>query len=356
MQTYYTGIVALSAVAMLFMIQGIRGNVFLPKETVRHFQTLFGVLIVANCAEWLAAMLNGGGAQWRWLHVAAKFLEMILAPLIPFVCAVAIGKGKLYRAMWIPVAANVILQVLSLLFGWVFTVDDANMYHRGGLYILYCGLFASEGIMLFIHCRRFSRIYQNTNALFLININLLVLAAMLLPLMLPSLRLDWSCVSASAILFYVYYDQLVQQTDGLTQLLSRRSLDVAISRLDKTATLYFFDVDGFKRINDVYGHAYGDECLEKVGEALRSSFENVGACYRYGGDEFCVITHKPLTNPNKPVEMLRGRLELIRETDENFPTVSAGFTQFNPKTETAEKALHRADTRMYTDKRKSDIG
>lgn len=352
MDIYYTGAVAVSSVALLALIQGIRGNIFLPQRTIHRFQLLFSIVIAANCAEWLAAMLNGAAPGLRWIHILAKLTEMVLAPMVPLVCAMAIGKRKLPGYMFIPVILNSTLQLLSVFFGGVFSVTAENVYVRGPLYTVYCLMFAAEVVLLFLHCMQFSRTYQNTNALFLVNINLFVMIAMVLPLMVSELRLDWTIVSFSSILIYLYYDQLVQQTDGLTQLLSRRSLDVALSRLHRPATLFFMDVNGFKTINDTFGHAYGDSCLTTLSGELKIVFENIGCCYRYGGDEFCVISHKPLEHPEQLAESLRQRIEKVQQSDENFPGISIGWSAFTPGSLSAAESLEQADTWMYHNKRK----
>ena len=54
-------------------------------------------------------------------------------------------------------------------------------------------------------------------------------------------------------------------------------------------TLLLIDLDGFKLINDRYGHLAGDTCLRAVGDALRASVRELDRCFRWGGDEFAVL-------------------------------------------------------------------
>ena len=61
------------------------------------------------------------------------------------------------------------------------------------------------------------------------------------------------------------------------------------ARADEQVTLILFDLNGFKRYNDTFGHPAGDEMLARLGGALRSARAD-GAAYRIGGDEFAVLT------------------------------------------------------------------
>jgi diguanylate cyclase (GGDEF)-like protein len=85
-------------------------------------------------------------------------------------------------------------------------------------------------------------------------------------------------------------------TDQLTRVLSRpaclRVLGVEIersNRYERPLTVALIDIDRFKRINDTYGHAVGDEMLRHVAQVLRGSIRNVDALGRYGGEEFLLV-------------------------------------------------------------------
>ncbi len=90
-------------------------------------------------------------------------------------------------------------------------------------------------------------------------------------------------------------DALQQQasTDALTGLLSRMEMENAIEALfDGDASghiLLYSDLDRFKEVNDVAGHAAGDKLLADVGEIIRKSVRRDDLCGRMGGDEFCVL-------------------------------------------------------------------
>ena len=84
-------------------------------------------------------------------------------------------------------------------------------------------------------------------------------------------------------------------TDALTGLGNRRrltgDLDLALrAGLDgRPSTLVFFDLNGFKRYNDSFGHGAGDVMLRRLGAALAHAITGHGRAYRLGGDEFCLL-------------------------------------------------------------------
>lgn len=354
MVSHYTAIVFISVLSMFIMILGAQSNSFMPIRRKRNFQLLFFLLIVSNLSEWLAAYLNGAANDLRTLHIVAKFIELMLTPVIPIVSVEAIGGDKNTKLMSIPAKINVVLQIVSLFTGVVFSVDAENMYHRGSLYSLYVMLFVSGIIFLIIHCFRFSQQYQSKNILFLMMIVLLVVGVMVMQIVASQLRLDWTCVSIAAIMFYIYYDQLVQQVDHMTRLLNRRSYDCRIESFHEPAAILFFDVNRFKYVNDTYGHSFGDECLINISAEIRRIFENYGECYRFGGDEFCVIMTDNTENTEKLISKYLHQMESLSEDESRLPSVSVGYVLFEPTKESIDEAIKRADRTMYEFKEKQN--
>lgn len=81
--------------------------------------------------------------------------------------------------------------------------------------------------------------------------------------------------------------------DGLTGLQNRLALDVDAEKSNgRKTTVYMIDINYFKEINDRHGHVAGDMILREVSDTLPRMFPG-GHPYRYGGDEFLVLTHKP---------------------------------------------------------------
>lgn len=97
---------------------------------------------------------------------------------------------------------------------------------------------------------------------------------------------------------HIVKDQLRHQasTDALTGLLNRAEIEASVSALyshDRSAhVLLFCDLDRFKEVNDVGGHAAGDELLAAVARIIRDSVRQDDLSGRIGGDEFCALLRK----------------------------------------------------------------
>lgn len=157
-------------------------------------------------------------------------------------------------------------------------------------------------------------------------------------------------------------------SDELTGLLNRRTFDESFRRLalpearkphpwerraersDPHAYLGVADVDFFKRVNDRFGHPYGDEVLILMARLMRESFRETDRLFRFGGEEFLVIL------PDSSPEAAAQALERFRATVESFEfpqvgrvTVSIGYTAVLPN-DTGSNAFGRADEALYVAK------
>lgn len=139
------------------------------------------------------------------------------------------------------------------------------------------------------------------------------------------------------------------ERDALTGLRNRHGLDGVLAHAEREgACLLFFDLDGFKRINDEAGHAAGDQCLGAVAEALRRHFRENDEILRFAGDEFLVISH--LQDPDAIESRVQAVAEDLAEVSEPCPIhFSVGAAWLKPGGDAAD-ALRRADQAMYRQK------
>jgi diguanylate cyclase (GGDEF)-like protein len=141
--------------------------------------------------------------------------------------------------------------------------------------------------------------------------------------------------------------------DPLTGAQSRRYLFETLSRTLRAAqrrsepvSLMFIDVNKFKRINDEMGHQYGDEVLSTVGRILCGVGRYEDSCFRYGGDEFCLI----LSNMDRDTALGTVGTRLQRNLSEAIPgiTLSIGVAQTGPGSYSEpDELLRQADRAMY---------
>lgn len=135
-------------------------------------------------------------------------------------------------------------------------------------------------------------------------------------------------------------------------LLAEKALEVA-TREGDVASLLFFDLDGFKAVNDTFGHGTGDEVLIRVARLLEGVFRDSDIVARLGGDEFVVLLGGG-SDANRALARLTLALEEFNAERDQAPRVSLsiGRVDHNPAhPETVAHLLATADALMYQAKR-----
>lgn len=151
-------------------------------------------------------------------------------------------------------------------------------------------------------------------------------------------------------------------TDGLTGLANRRAffadglrlLNEARARALPLAAM-MLDIDHFKRVNDQYGHARGDEVLRRVADALRDHTDGRDLCARVGGEEFALLLAvADDSQATARAERLRRHLAGVVFDTPRGPlsvTVSIGVSALTADCDSLDALLAQADDRLYTAKR-----
>lgn len=128
-------------------------------------------------------------------------------------------------------------------------------------------------------------------------------------------------------------------------------------RLAHPATLLFIDMDGFKQINDRFGHAEGDRALCSFAEALRGTFRDSDVIGRLGGDEFVVLlTNTAQAVANEALARLRAAVQTLNRSSQRGYDMkfSVGQLAYDPSQHPSVEALvDEADGLMYARKRRS---
>jgi diguanylate cyclase (GGDEF)-like protein len=161
-----------------------------------------------------------------------------------------------------------------------------------------------------------------------------------------------------------YQDMLAQraQIDGLTGLWNRAYFDqrlreevVAAQRYSRPMGLIMMDLDNFKRMNDTYGHPFGDRILQTVGELLTETCRTGDTACRYGGEEFGILLREADVQQSiRAAERVRQRLsEIDLEARGLRVTVTASFgvstldLTLDQVAHAQERLLSDADNALY---------
>ena len=141
------------------------------------------------------------------------------------------------------------------------------------------------------------------------------------------------------------------RTDELTQMNNRYALYDFFNQENNKASksLALFDIDNFKMINDVYGHATGDYVLKRVAEIADKVLVDSFVC-RYGGEEFVIVLEKE--KAYERLEEFRKSIEgehFEYEGKEHHITITIGYVNYS-KDMSLEKWVKLADEKMYSGK------
>lgn len=144
-------------------------------------------------------------------------------------------------------------------------------------------------------------------------------------------------------------------TDGMTHLGNRYAYEQEKNRLEEKAdahvTILIADMNGLKRANDRHGHLYGDQIICKTAEILSESFQDIGRCFRIGGDEFCVLAED--TERFIFEKGIRRMEEKVAALQDNIEGYGIAYGVAEGGAREIEDIFHIADNLMYA--RKKDI-
>lgn len=147
--------------------------------------------------------------------------------------------------------------------------------------------------------------------------------------------------------------------DPGTGLLNKRAIHEyaaeRIMRQPKSIYLAIMDVDDFKRINDTFGHLYGDEVLSKVSEIVRSVLDDRGVAGRFGGDEFMIVFEEVYseTDLRRIISTITKHIQWVFHDVEGLSvTLSIGIAKYPEDGGNYEELFKKADKCLYIAKAK----
>lgn len=145
-------------------------------------------------------------------------------------------------------------------------------------------------------------------------------------------------------------------TDPMTGLYNRRSMQVFMDRAiasEESFCLVMCDIDNFKRVNDTYGHDFGDVVIKDIASIIQHEVGDHGYVCRWGGEEILILCNDNLNNTLQVSENIRHNIEkhIFRYRDKTLHcTITLGIARHRDK-ESIEDTIKNADDQLYYGKR-----
>ena len=331
---------------------------------MRILLRMMAVTAVSNVADILVFYLDSSlgvlsnvllFASGSWLFLGnvligytwAQFLMTHLN--IPFTLA----RKRVYR---IGGGIAVLLLVVNIFYPLVFS-DRNGEYQRGPAYsvfLLLAVLYILDSLYLYAGCRK----KAGTLKLFPVQVFLVpVVIGVVVQALFVEIAITWTSIAVAIAGIMTALKNETIFLDHLTGLYNRGYLGFLQKQASKEKNAWvcgiMVDLNGFKEINDRYGHAEGDAALITTAELLRKSFSEYGVVTRYAGDEFVVMlntTDEALVR--KLIEQAKRCFDQENQmTDRPYAlSASMGYAISDLRTETMDAFMNRMDKRMYQDK------
>lgn len=355
-------------VVILYTQRQSSGFSALQRQFNRLVYTNMIMLVIDACC-WLVDGTTFPSA--RILNYALQTIYYTLHVLLPFFWALYVEaalstdmnavRRRLILAS-IPVALLIAFLPFNIRLGYVFTIDEYNVYHRSFGFLIYgfltYALLIYASVRALIKAKGSAWIEDRRRCYTLAFFAVLPSLGGILQAFFYGLSLNWILSAVAILLIYIDAQNRQISADPMTGLNNRRELSKFLlrecreSQREDVLALIMIDIDGFKQVNDTYGHFYGDTVLLRVTNTLKLSCKGTQAFLgRYGGDEFCIVY---------PAGSEQAILDLIDQIDSNLERcnrnhreekpvgLSLGYAIFDPDMgDNPDELIHRADQNMY---------
>ena len=306
----------------------------------------------SNIVIKVLVFLSGSGLFLGNVMIGYLWAKFIMVHMnIPF----SDIRRNIYRTIGL---ISIVLLVINIFYPLVFSVSDGR-YQRGFAYIIFL-IFAAFYILdsLYLYVKRVKK--NGSLKLFPVHIFLIpVILGVVIQAFFVEIAITWTSIAISVAGIMTALKNEIIFTDCLTGLYNRVYLEFlhkrACNKKDCWVSGIMIDLNGFKQINDNYGHAEGDLALCIVADLLRKSFSEYSVVTRYAGDEFVIMLN---TTDDQLIQ------KIIKSAKKNFVTeneksdkpyqlsASMGYAITNLSNETIDDFMNRIDEQMYQDKMK----
>lgn len=338
------------------------------------FMTLAMACLITDMFSYVFDMHSFPGA--RIGNHISMFLSVFLTSLLGakwlcfFDAIFRIDKNKIRRRIlcYAPTALTLIMLIVNLFTGFIYTIGPDNVYTRGeGYWISFTLQYIAFVMMIFkvliydLEVKTIRRKRMRNGILWLSGLT--VVFGVMQAIMGGVIALHCLGITTGIFIMFVRFQDDQITIDNLTTLNNRYALDSYLTgrmkeymtESKKNQTLYFImmDLDKFKLVNDIYGHQEGDEVLRTVAAKLKK----VGLIYkstlflcRYAGDEFAAVyeTSDPKA-VRRLVKDIKAAVSEIVLGDMTL-SISVGTAAYAGKEMPMEQLFELADKALYIDK------
>lgn len=306
----------------------------------------------SNIVIKVLVFLSGSGLFLGNVMIGYLWAKFIMVHMnIPF----SDIRRNIYRTIGL---ISIVLLVINIFYPLVFSVSDGR-YQRGFAYIIFL-IFAAFYILdsLYLYVKRVKK--NGSLKLFPVHIFLIpVILGVVIQAFFVEIAITWTSIAISVAGIMTALKNEIIFTDCLTGLYNRVYLEFlhkrACNKKDCWVSGIMIDLNGFKQINDNYGHAEGDLALCIVADLLRKSFSEYGVVTRYAGDEFVIMLN---TTDDQFIQKIikSAKKNFVTENEKNDKpyqlSASMGYAITNLSNETIDDFMNRIDEQMYQDKMK----
>lgn len=330
---------------------------------LQQMMVTIGIASISDCCVYYLAgssnivikvlvFLSGSGLFLGNVMIGYLWAKFIMVHMnIPF----SDIRRNIYRTIGL---ISIVLLVINIFYPLVFSVSDGR-YQRGFAYIIFL-IFAAFYILdsLYLYVKRVKKI--GSLKLFPVHIFLIpVILGVVIQAFFVEIAITWTSIAISVAGIMTALKNEIIFTDCLTGLYNREYLEFlhkrACNKKDCWVSGIMIDLNGFKQINDNYGHAEGDLALCIVADLLRKSFSEYGVVTRYAGDEFVIMLN---TTDDQLIQKIikSAKKNFVTENEKNDKlyqlSASMGYAITNLSNETIDDFMNRIDEQMYQDKMK----
>ena len=356
-------IISILLIGTLYLANRQKAEYDRDMRLLQQMMVTIGIANISDCCVYYLAgssnivikvlvFLSGSGLFLGNVMIGYLWAKFIMVHMnIPF----SDIRRNIYRTIGL---VAIVLLVINIFYPLVFSVSDGR-YQRGFAYIIFL-IFAAFYILdsLYLYVKRVKK--NGSLKLFPVHIFLIpVILGVVIQAFFVEISITWTSIAISVAGIMTALKNEIIFTDCLTGLYNRVYLEFlhkrACNKKDCWVSGIMIDLNGFKQINDNYGHAEGDLALCIVADLLRKSFSEYGVVTRYAGDEFVIMLN---TTDDQLIQKIikSAKKNFVTENEKNDKpyqlSASMGYAITNLSNETIDDFMNRIDEQMYQDKMK----